>query len=177
MSCCAIWCSVISTLRVKPHILRWTLCTRYRIRSLASILTLKHSVHQTHTWSGTERNSSRSGSHSNFFGSWSDLDPFLESWNGSGMDRFIRDKNQFSSGSYDNIFCKNSMSDSMDSIEVQIVWFLIEGATTLSRTTWSLLRLTYSCWKTFHQSKNCTEGWMLLPLHQPLFTSHQFSPS
>ena len=121
-----------------------------------------------HTWSGTERNSSRSGSHSNFFGSWSDLDPFLESWNGSGMDRFIRDKNQFSSGSYDNIFCKNSMSDSMDSIEVQIVWFLIEGATTLSRTTWSLLWLTYSCWKTFHQSKNCTEGWMLLPLHQSL---------
>ena len=50
-----------------------------------------------HTWSGTERNSSRSGSHSTFFGSWMDLDPFLESWNGSGMDLFIQEKNQFSS--------------------------------------------------------------------------------
>ena len=48
-----------------------------------------------------------------FFGSWSDLDPFLESWNGSGMDRLIQDKNQFSSSSYDNIFCKNSSSDSI----------------------------------------------------------------
>ena len=50
-----------------------------------------------HTWSETERNSSRSGSHSTFFGSWMDLDPFLESWNGSGMDLFIQEKNQFSS--------------------------------------------------------------------------------
>ena len=48
-------------------------------------------------WSGTERNSSRSGSQSTFFGSWTDLDPFLESWNGSGMDLFIQEKNQFSS--------------------------------------------------------------------------------
>ena len=71
------------------------------------------SLRSRNTWSGTERNSSRSGSHSNFFGSWSDLDPFLESWNGSGMDQLIRDKNQFSSSSYDNIFCKNSSSDSI----------------------------------------------------------------
>ena len=32
-----------------------------------------------------------------FSGSWTDLDPFLESWNGSGMDLFIQEKNQFSS--------------------------------------------------------------------------------
>ena len=52
-----------------------------------------------------------------------DLDPFRESWNGSGMDRLIQDKNQFSSSSYDNIFCKNSLSDSMDITEVQVVKF------------------------------------------------------
>ena len=39
------------------------------------------------------------------------------------MDLLIRDKNQFSSSSYDNIFSKNSLSDSMDITEVQVVKF------------------------------------------------------
>ena len=70
--------------------------------SLENIMTFNHyGFTNLHTWSGTERNSSRSGSHSTFFGSWPDLDPFPESWIWSGTDRVISGKNQFSSSSFD----------------------------------------------------------------------------